>query len=62
MAARTVPVPAGVSAELAGLIESRQGDLHAETPSSTEQWLVLQAEFDAASLRGVARLLEMTGA
>ncbi len=62
MAARTAPVPAGVSPELAGLIESRQVGTHAETPSSTEQWLTLQAEFDAASLQGVARLLEMTGA
>ncbi|WP_412552615.1 alpha/beta hydrolase [Shimia sp. MIT1388] len=62
MAARTVPVPAGVSPELAELIGSRQGGAHAEAPSSTEQWLALQAEFDAVSLQGVARLLEMTGA
>ncbi|WP_108890975.1 alpha/beta hydrolase [Shimia sp. Alg240-R146] len=62
MAERTVPVPVGVSPELAELIGSRQVETLGEVPATTDEWLALQSAFDAASIEGVERLLEMTGA
>ncbi|WP_170398479.1 alpha/beta hydrolase [Ruegeria arenilitoris] len=62
LAERTVPVPVGVSPELAELIGSREIVGMPAVPETLEEWLSFQAQFDAASAQGAEAMLAKTGA
>lgn len=49
---RTIPVPAGVSEQMANIIEQRDAGspLSVPVPQNTEQWLTLQKQYDASGI------------
>ncbi len=62
MAAREVPVPVGVSPQLADLIGSRVVPDTLPAPETLEAWLAGQAHLDAASAQTAESMLAKTGA
>ncbi len=62
MAAREVPVPIGVSPQLADLIGSRVVPDTLPAPETLEEWLVEQAEWDKVSAMTAEAVLAKTGA
>jgi len=62
MAAREVPVPVGVSPQLADLIGSRVVPDTLPEPTTLQEWLVGQAQLDAVNAQSAEMMLAKTGA
>lgn len=58
MAERTIPTPAGISLEMAQIIEHREIAPPLPVPSTTEEWLALQTAFDAPGIEIAQQALE----
>lgn len=61
MKERTVPTPAGVSSEFAQILENRTVPAPQPVPTTTEEWLAYQTQFDASGIEIAHKALERTG-
>ncbi|SMP36650.1 alpha/beta hydrolase [Shimia sagamensis] len=62
MAARTVPVPIGISPQMQALIESRVVSETMPAAETVEEWLAVQAQLDAANAQAAEMMLAKSGA
>ncbi|WP_231568970.1 hypothetical protein [Photobacterium gaetbulicola] len=58
---RLIPNPVGVSEEFAKFVESKQPAKFNSTPQTTEEWIALQTQFDAAMIEVTQLGMRNTG-
>lgn len=61
MKERTLPTPAGISSEFAQILENRTITPSLPVPTTTEEWLAFQTQFDAPGIEITHKALERTG-